>query len=83
LFHAAKEVAVQVSNAPGCGAFNVHNGEVLQTLIASMVSQSLNERLPADVEAAVESKFQAVQQQINDTIDEKIIDSQHDTPGKQ
>jgi hypothetical protein len=48
-----------------------------------MVKQSLNERFPAAVEAAVEKKFQAVQQQINDTIDEKIIDSQRDTPGKQ
>ena len=62
---------------------NVNNGDVLQTIIESMVNQSLNEKLPASVEEAVENKFQAVQQQINDTIDEKIVDSHHDTPGKE
>ena len=61
----------------------VNNGVVLQTLIESMVNQSLNERLPASVEEAVEGKFQAVQQQLNDTIDEKIADIQQNIPGKE
>ena len=61
----------------------VNNGVILQTLIEAMVNQSLNERLPASVEEAVESKFQAVQQQLNDTIDKKIADIQQDIPGKE
>ena len=63
----------------------VNNGVVLQTLIESVVNQSLimNKRLPASVEEAVEGKFQAVQQQLNDTIDEKIVDIQRDIPGKE
>ena len=61
----------------------VDNGDILQIIIESMVNQSLNERLPASVEEAVENKFQAVQQEINDTIDEKIVDSHRDTPGKE
>ena len=61
----------------------VNNGVVLQTLIESMVNQSLNKRLPASVEEAVEGKFQAVQRKINDTIDEKFVDIQQDIPGKE
>ena len=61
----------------------VNNGVVLRTLIEAMVNQSLNERLPASVEEAVEGKFQAVQQQLNDTIDEKFVDIQRDIPGKE
>ena len=62
---------------------NVNNGDILQTIIESIVNQSLNERLPVSMEEAIENKFQAVQRQINDTIDEKIVDSQRDTPGKE
>ena len=58
---------------------SVNNGDILHTIIESMVNQSLNERLPA----SVEEHFQAVQQKINDTIDEKIVDSHRDTPGKE
>ena len=58
----------------------VNNGVVLQTLIESMVNQSLNKRLPASVE---EGKFRAVQRKINDTIDEKFVDIQRDIPGKE
>ena len=61
----------------------VNNGVVLRTLIEAMVNQSLNERLPASVEEAVEGKFQAVQQQLNDTIDEKFVDIQRDIPGNE
>ena len=47
------------------------------------MNQSLNERLSTLVEEAVVNKFQDVQQQINASIDEKIVNSQHDTPGKE
>lgn len=60
----------------------VNNGDVLQTLIEAIMDKSLNGRLAASVEEAVDSKFQAVQQQVNDTVDEKIRVSQRDTPGE-
>ena len=81
--YAAKNVAVQVNNA----ALVMTSWSTLtltmvmsyeQFIIESMVNQSLNERLSASVEEAV-IKFQAIQQQINDTIDEKIVDSHRDT----
>ena len=33
------------------------------------------------VEEAIEIKFQAVQREVNDLIDERIANSQHDLPG--
>ena len=60
----------------------VNNVDVLQILVESLVNKSLNERLTASVEETVENKFQAVQWHINDSIDEKIVDSQRETPGK-
>ena len=61
----------------------VNNGDVLQTLIESKMNQSLNERLSALVEETVENKFQDIKMQVNASIDEKIVNSQHDTPGKE
>jgi hypothetical protein len=46
-----------------------------------MVNQSLDARVPTAVSQAVDTRFQAVQQQINASIDERIVNSQSDVPG--
>ena len=56
--------------------------ESLQSLVESIVNQSLDARVPAAVNQAVDSRIQSVSQQINASIDEKIVNSQSDVPGK-
>lgn len=76
-------VQAQCSCSSQCQVNGVDSGG-LQLLIETLVNKSLNERLQASVEEAVKTKLldvDIVKQQINDSIDEKIINSQHNTPG--
>ena len=56
--------------------------ESLQLLVENIVNQSLDARFPAAVNQAVNTRFQSVQRQINASINERIINSQNDVPGK-
>ena len=67
-----------------CSACNcqVNNVGILQNLVESLVNRSLNDHLPAAVNQAVNSQLQSIQEQLNTSIHDKIVDSQRDIPGK-
>ena len=66
-----------------CSSCNcqLNNVESLQLLIESMVNQTLDARLPTAVNQTVDTRFRDVQQQINASIDERIVNSQSEVPG--
>ena len=85
LFHLLSCSTVVVHSQTGsCSSCNcqVNNVESLRSLVQSLVNQSLNDRLPNAVNQAVNNRWQDVQQQVNASIDEKVINSQREIPGE-